>query len=134
METEKEKNIIIMVLEYEGEYKNGERSGKGKEYNYKGQLKYLGQYLNGKWNGKGKEYNWKGELEFQGEFLNGKRWNGIIKNYYCENNNYVFRREGEYKNGDLNGKGKEYEKDTHRLIFEGEYLNGYRHGKGKEYY
>ena len=40
--------------------------------------------------------------------------------------------EGEYKYGQKNGKGKEY--DNNRLIFEGEYLNGCRHGKGKEYF
>ena len=36
-----------------------------------------------------------------------------------------------YKVGKRNGKGKEYIKDTKRLIFEGEYLNGKRNGIGK---
>jgi len=36
-----------------------------------------------------------------------------------------------YKVGERNGKGKEYIKDTKRLIFEGEYLNGKRNGIGK---
>ena len=35
-----------------------------------------------------------------------------------------------YKIGERNGKGKEYIKNTKRLIFEGEYLNGKRNGKG----
>ena len=39
-----------------------------------------------------------------------------------------------YRIGKRNGKGKEYIKNTKRLIFEGEYLNGKRNGKGKEYY
>ena len=43
-------------MEYEGEYFNGEKSGKGKEYNYDGKLKFEGEYLKGKRNGKGKEY------------------------------------------------------------------------------
>ena len=38
-----------------------------------------------------------------------------------------------YKVGERNGKGKEYIKNTKRLIFEGEYLNGKRNGKGKNY-
>jgi len=42
--------------------------------------------------------------------------------------------EGEFKNGEINGKGKEYERGNHRLIFEGEFLNGKRSGKGKEYF
>ena len=37
-----------------------------------GQLLFEGEYLNGKRNGKGKEY-WNGELEFEGEYLNGER-------------------------------------------------------------
>ena len=35
-------------LEFEGEYLNGERNGKGKEYNHQKKLKFEGEYLNGK--------------------------------------------------------------------------------------
>ena len=52
---------------------------------------------------KGKEYSF-GELKFEGEYLNGER----------------------------NGKGKEY--SFGKLIFEGEYLNRKRNRKGKAYY
>ena len=38
-----------------------------------------------------------------------------------------------YRIGERNGKGKEYIKNTKKLIFEGEYLNGKRNGKGKTY-
>ena len=41
-------------LEFEGEYKKGERDGKGKEYNYDGKLKYEGEYKKGERNGKEK--------------------------------------------------------------------------------
>jgi len=52
---------------FEGEYKNGEKNGKGKEYNDNGKLKFEGEYKNGKrWNGKGKEYYGNGKLEFEG--------------------------------------------------------------------
>ena len=41
--------------------------------------------------------------------------------------------EGEYLNGEWNGKGKEYGFDG-KIKFEGEYLKGKRwSGKGKEY-
>ena len=40
--------------------------------------------------------------------------------------------EGEYINGERNGKGKEYY-DNDKFIFEGKYINGKRNGKGKEY-
>ena len=61
-------------LYFEGEYLNGKRNGKGKEYNYDGKLVFEGEYLNGKkWNGKGKEFDYGGKLVFEGEYLNGKK-------------------------------------------------------------
>ena len=42
------------ILIFEGEYKNGERNGKGKEYDCFGYLIYEGEYLNGKKMGKEK--------------------------------------------------------------------------------
>ena len=132
-------------LKFEGEYLNGERNGKGKEYYTKDLeeiiLKFEGEYLNGERNGKGKEYYKNENLKFEGDYKMGKEWNG--KGYdkknniiyelkdgkgFIKNRNYV----GEYLNGEKNGKGKEYD-DYGKLIFEGEYLNGNRHGKGKEY-
>ena len=48
-----------------GEYKNGQRNGKGKEYSNR-QLIFEGDYLNGKiWNGKG--FNENGEMTFEME-------------------------------------------------------------------
>ena len=82
------------TLIYEGEYSNGLRQGKGKEYsNYV--LRYEGEYLNGKKHGKGKEYDYMGILNCEGDYLYGEK-SGFIKEYYC------------------NGK----------LFFEGQYLNG----------
>ena len=59
-------------LEFEGEYANGEKNGKGKEY-YDGNLIFEGEYLNDKRNGKGKEYYYDSKLRFEGEYINGKR-------------------------------------------------------------
>ena len=63
---------------FEGEYLNGKRNGKGKEYYYfDGYLLFEGEYLNGKRNGKGKEYQkYNGKIIFEGEYLNGYKWNG----------------------------------------------------------
>ena len=76
-----------------------------------------------KWNGKGFEKNNNISYIIQ----NGK---GLVKEYdnYC---NLIF--EGDYLNGERNGKGKEYNK-CGDLLFEGEYHNGKREGKGKEYF
>ena len=61
-------------MKFEGEYLNGQRNGKGKEYDiFTGKKKFEGEYLNGQRNGKGKEYDKDGELEYEGEYLNGKK-------------------------------------------------------------
>ena len=60
-------------LLFEGEFLNGERNGKGKEYYNHGNLIFEGEYLNGLKNGKGKEYYDNGNLIFEGEYLNGKK-------------------------------------------------------------
>ena len=156
-EVDKEKNIIMM--KFEGEYLNGERNGQGKEY-LDEELIFEGEYLNGKRNGKGKEYffndldqeNSNSEmqenniLKFEGEYLNGKIWNGKTydkngilqceikegKGNIKEYNVYSHLiYEGEYINGERNGKGKEYK--NNEIIFEGEYLKGKKNGQGKEY-
>ena len=54
------------------ELKNG--NGKVREYDINNdKLKFEGEYLNGKRNGKGKEYGYNGKLKFEGQFLNDKR-------------------------------------------------------------
>ena len=58
---------------------------KEKEYDNWGKLIFEGEYLNGKRNGKGKEYEF-GNLIFEGEYLKGNRWNG---NGFDNNNNNI---------------------------------------------
>ena len=131
-----------MKLKFEGEYSNGEKIGKGKEYYQNGKLRFEGEYLNGKkWNGKvydsngnlafeikdgngkGKEYYSYGNLKFEGEYINGEKKGKIFsREGYLE-------FEGEYINGEK--KGKEYNR-LGKLRFEGEYLNGEK-WNGKEY-
>ena len=178
-------NFNNIIIRFEGEFKNGKRNGKGKEYNYHGVKIFEGEYFNGRrWNvktenegkiyelkdgkgytketiryfylqiesefkngkrnGKGKEYDRNGVI-FEGEYFNGKRWNGKIyylnnqselkdgKGFIIEKNIYNYNKiEGNYFNGRMNGKVKEYYDD--RLEFEGQYINGKRNGKGKEYW
>ena len=112
-------------LIFEGGYKNGKRNGKGKEYDdLYCEVLFEGEYKNGKRNGKGKEFKfYYGYLDFEGEYLNGKKWNG---KKYNKNGEVLY----ELKNG--KGNVKEYDNNDH-LIFEGQYINGERNGKGKEY-
>ena len=59
-------------IEYEGEYKNGKRHGKGKEYYpMTNTLKYSGQFKNDKYDGKGELYTEDGKLKYKGKFKNG---------------------------------------------------------------
>ena len=89
----------------------------GKEHYPNGTLKFEGEYLNGKkWNGKGFNINNEKVYEI-------KEGNGLVKEYI---NEIV------YKIKDGNGKVKEYNY-LGELEFEGEYINGERNGKGKEY-
>ena len=60
--------------------------------------------------------------------MNGERKEGKEYNY---DEKLVY--EGEYLNGQRNGKGKIYNNDS-ELIYEGEIKNGKRHGKGEGYY
>ena len=136
---------LLFQLIFGGEYRNGERNGKGKEYHLDGTLKFEGEYRNGKRIGKGVKYDKNRKLRFEGEYLYGfKRKgkfyiNGILEyegeflfnkkqngKGFDENGNIIY----ELTNG--NGKVKEYN-DRESLIFEVEYLNGKCHGKGREY-
>ena len=131
--------IWLDHLKFEGEYLNGERNGKGKEYDYSGKLEFEGEFKNGKRHGQGKGFNEYGNIIFEGEYLYGNKRKG--KSYINE----IFEFEGEYlynrkyngkgfdekgniiyelKNG--NGKVKEYD-DYGYLIYEGEYKNGKRY-------
>ena len=120
---------------FEGEYFQGKRHGKGKEYNANNELIYEGEYSKGKKHGLGKEYDNFGQLIFEGEYLYGKKWNGILKfqhnDYSIKNGKGIIKEyiednliyEGEYNNGEKNGKCKLHFIDG-KLCFEGEYLNG----------
>ena len=150
-----EYNLYTNLLVFEGEYLNGKRNGKGKDYYDNGKVEFEGKYLNGKRNGKGKEYDYDGNLRYGGEYLNGKRKG---EEYYYNVNpihcNSKLRFKGEYLNGkkwngniyNINGKieseikeGRGHIKEFYydyfgKLQFEGEYLYGERNGKGREYY
>ena len=124
---------------YEGEFIDGKRNGKGKEYDDEGKVIFEGEFKNGEiWNGYG-EKGW-----FEGEFKNGKIYNTKPNDKNCRikngegyvklfNTNGLLLFEGEYKNGEENGKGKEYDRYKGKLKYEGEYKNGEKNGKGKEY-
>ena len=128
-------NLNINILNYKyftGRYILYESNRIGKEINYiDNALIFEGEYLNGQKNGKGREFYFSnldleitGKLAFEGEYFNNKKMNGIG---YDRKGNILYKL-----NNSINGKGKEYY-SSGKLIFEGEYLNGKRNGKGREY-
>ena len=73
---------IINYMYFSQSYIIYEQKGRGKEYDgYNDILLFEGEYLNGKRNGKGKEYYEDGNLNFEGEYLNGegKEYNFLYK-------------------------------------------------------
>ena len=80
-------------------YELNKGTGKIKEYDYyKGFLLYEGEYLNGRRNGKGKEYNEHGNLIYEGEYLYGRR-NGREKNIILMENWNMKENIYQIKNG-----------------------------------
>ena len=155
---ERYKNIV-----YVGEFFNGKKSGKIKEYFYdsnnynnydknKFKLIFEGKYLKN-CRLKGKEYYKNDKLFFEGEYLFKKKWNGKIYDYngdvVSELNNgngiiednknnekiRIFIGENlDKKMQSKNVKGIELDYNG-RLLFKGEYLNGKKwKGKIKKYY
>ena len=70
------KKLSINIDNYKkvsGKYKIGGKNGNCKLYDLEtNNLIFEGEYLNGKKNGKGKEYHINEKLKFEGEYLMGK--------------------------------------------------------------
>ena len=93
-----------------GRYKKNGINGPGQEFLIESNdLVFEGEYLNGKRNGKGKEYFYYcGPLEFnyKPHYSDGPSNTNDRYGYF---HIYTFNSfEGEYKNGKRNGKGKEF--------------------------
>ena len=116
-------------LQFEGEYKNSKRNGKGRRYR-NNELIFEGIYKDGKeWEGKGiiPDYN-NDSYEFFGIIHEGKV-NGEAKKFLFGDKKPVY--EGNFVDSKKSGFAKEYKDDN--LIYEGEFLEDKRNGNGKEY-
>jgi len=87
----------------EGDFKDGEREGKGNKYYMNGNKLYEGEYKKDTANGKGIQYYENGEKKY----------------------------EGELKEGDFNGKGIFYQNHGGRQIekYDGNFVNGKKEGE-----
>ena len=72
-----QKKLGINIINYKlftGKYIIYESKRIGKEYyGYDNTLRFEGEYLNGERNGKGKEYYFNGKLIFEGQYLKRKK-------------------------------------------------------------
>ena len=113
---------------YEGEFKKGEKEGKGR-YNFKYGEYYIGDWLKGNKHGKGIIYSRYGVIIYEGDFVNDKR-EGEGK-YIDKNGKYYI---GQFKNCKFNGKGKYFYTKDGKLEYEGDFVNGMKEGVGKYIY
>lgn len=118
---------------FEGEFKNGMRTGIGKQTNNNGSS-YEGEFLDGDFNGQG-TYRWANGRQYKGQFVKNRSHgfgvqtfsNGTYKGYfkddkpngvgvriYSPNNKY----EGQWKNGLFHGIGTLYLGLKGRVEFE----------------
>ena len=107
---------------YKGDFLNGLRHGKGKDYRDK--IKYEGDFIKDKKCGKGKILFESGDT-YEGEF-NDNKFNGYGHYIWAKNKN-------EYKGNYLNGKfhGEGVYKWGENEYYNGEYVNGIKEGEGE---
>lgn len=67
------------ILQFEGNYKNGQANGYGKSYYQNGNLQYEGMWANGKYHGKGTLYDEAGGMIYSGEWRDGHKLSGELR-------------------------------------------------------
>ena len=128
------------LILYDGMYANGRKNGNGIQYYKNGSVKYIGEFANDNYEGKGilffENYNdndcnnsiinKEKIMYYQGDWKNGEK-NGFGKEYY---NNGILKYEGQFENNQYNGFGTLYLTCDHNYIYTGSFVKGKMHGKG----
>ena len=113
------------LLVYEGQLRDGERTGTGKEYQA-GILTYEGQFDAGTYNGYGRAYT-EGALIYDGQYDKGKRSGSGTA--YADNQ---LLYEGQFMDDLYEGRGKLYRNGV--LCYDGSFHAGIREGTGTAYF
>ena len=113
------------VLTYEGQLRDGQRAGSGREY-VNGVLAYEGQFEAGLYSGRGKRYE-DGKLVYEGQYAGGMR-SGSGTAYQDGKRLY----EGQFADDLYEGRGKRYDDGT--LSYDGSFHAGVAEGTGVRYY
>ena len=106
---------------YTGQYKNGMRTGKGKQIWMDGSV-YEGFWENDQSNGHGRLVHLEGDV-YEGEWVDDKA-HGKGKYTHTDGTTYI----GDWQNDKQNGFGKETWADG--STYEGEYRDSLKHGNG----
>lgn len=117
-----------LTVEYEGQFKDDQKSGRGVEYNTDAYKVYEGDFLEDKKNGTGKVFDEDGRVIFHGEFKDDLK-HGEGKEFFHDSK---IKFHGHYKNGLRNGKGIEYYHHGGKK-YEGTWANGQLNGKVTEF-
>jgi antitoxin component YwqK of YwqJK toxin-antitoxin module/photosystem II stability/assembly factor-like uncharacterized protein len=115
------------ILEYEGNWKLGEKCGNGRLYSDDVKLIYEGMFEHSMRNGKGKSYI-DNKLEYNGNWKNDKK-DGTGISYY---QNGIKAYEGLWKNNEKSGYGKMYDENGN-LCYEGSFASDMPDGEGEFY-
>ena len=126
---------------FDGNFKNGKKQGKGKQYIEILALKNMrlvGEWTEGELKGTGTLFNEDGTVYYTGLFNSdyfpadciGNCQNGTGQLFYFTTHTYFI---GDWKDGKWHGVGKEYNLNGN-LKFEGQFREGVRHGKGVSYW
>ena len=100
-------------MSFEGNYSNGLRKGKGKEFYKNDKVSFEGNYSDGLRNGNGKEIALDGSVIFEGEYMDGIRVQGKSYEYGVTIKEFV----GEFLDiKPFNGTLTEYDLETRRII------------------
>jgi len=124
-------NDDFFLLSDEVTLKDGKPHGLYKEYHKNGQLKEEVTYNNGEIIGPGKQYNTNGQLEKEVTFFKSGKIYGHYKEYMYHDNGQLSQEET-YKDGKLDGPGKQYNTNG-QLEYEGTFKDGEIYGHYKQY-
>ncbi len=141
------------VMIYEGQMKDGQIEGEGKQYDSKGELVYVGSFEKSQYSGKGELYSNSvmiysgtfaknlyegqgelfdetGKLIYSGNFALGQRsGKGVSYNPKTGLRKYY----GDFANDLPEGRGVLYEEDGSSILYDGDFIAGQYSGTGRLY-
>ena len=133
---------------YEGNFRLGERHGQGTLFSIKRSWisgHYTGEFKDGFKNGKGRQYHQDGSLKYDGTWRHDLK-EGVFTVYYPTTTTRLYegpfdpkaqpggvRYKGEFSDDNRHGLGQSFFPNG-SVEFDGEWRNGNRHGRGRSFF